>query len=258
MAQNAGPLKQLGLARRFHKEAEVAVALDPKRFDAQDALLMFFLKAPGVMGGGKDKAQAKVAEIAKLDPVKGAFAHARLALANHDSAAALADYRRAVALVPNDYEPRITLANALAARNDWVGAEREATEAKRLDSGRAGSYALMAMIEAHRGGWSDLDAVLAESEKNVPGNLNPYYQAARTLLADNRELPRAERYLRHYLSVPPEGGTPAWSAAHWRLGLVLEKQGRKPEAIAELEAAVRARPPYEPASKDLKRLKKAG
>ena len=39
------------------------------------------------------------------------------------------------------------------------------------------------------------------------------------------------------------------------LGLLLEKQGRKAEAIAELEQAVRMNPDFENAKKDLKRLK---
>jgi hypothetical protein len=39
------------------------------------------------------------------------------------------------------------------------------------------------------------------------------------------------------------------------LGLALEKQGRKPEAIAALETAVRMDGSFEPAKKDLKRLK---
>jgi hypothetical protein len=38
------------------------------------------------------------------------------------------------------------------------------------------------------------------------------------------------------------------------LGLVLEKKGRKPEAIAEVETALRLKPDLEEAKKDLKRL----
>jgi hypothetical protein len=40
-AQRAGVLSRLGLARRFKREAETAVALDPKHVDARIALMEF-------------------------------------------------------------------------------------------------------------------------------------------------------------------------------------------------------------------------
>ena len=61
--------------------------------------------------------------------------------------------------------------------------------------------------------------------------------------------------MRTYLSQDPEGLTPPLSAAHWRLALILEKEGRKADAIKELEEALRLEPDFENAKKDLKRLK---
>ncbi|RPJ55307.1 MAG: tetratricopeptide repeat protein [Acidobacteria bacterium] len=43
--------------------------------------------------------------------------------------------------------------------------------------------------------------------------------------------------------------------AHWRLALTLEKLNRKPEAIHELQSALRLAPDFEEAKRDLKRLK---
>jgi hypothetical protein len=40
------------------------------------------------------------------------------------------------------------------------------------------------------------------------------------------------------------------------LGQVLEKEGKKADAVAELEAAVRLQPDLKPAKDDLNRLKK--
>ena len=45
-----------------------------------------------------------------------------------------------------------------------------------------------------------------------------------------------------------------FAAAVW-LGLVMEKQGRKREAVAELEAAARMRPDHKGIKQDLKRIK---
>ena len=89
----------------------------------------------------------------------------------------------------------------------------------------------------------------------MPDNLNTYYQAGRVLQTRGADLPRAERYFRKYLTQPPEGGMPAHAAAHWRLGLTLEKAGRKADALAELQEAVRQNRNFEPAQKDLKRLR---
>jgi tetratricopeptide (TPR) repeat protein len=74
-------------------------------------------------------------------------------------------------------------------------------------------------------------------------------------LNTGKEQPRAEGYLRHYLASEPEIGSPSWAAARWRLGLVLEKQGKKTEAVAEIQTAVQLDPKLEDAKKDLKRLR---
>jgi tetratricopeptide (TPR) repeat protein len=43
--------------------------------------------------------------------------------------------------------------------------------------------------------------------------------------------------------------------AHSSLGLICEKEGRKPEAIAELQTALRLNPDFEAAKQDWKRIK---
>jgi hypothetical protein len=64
--------------------------------------------------------------------------------------------------------------------------------------------------------------------------------------------------LRKYLTQEREAGAPTHGVAQWRLGLVLEHQGRKADAIAAIEAAVKAEPSLDSAKKDLKRLKTSG
>ena len=255
-ASDAGPLRQIGLARRFKQEADAAVALDPRRFDAQWGLMVFYYKAPGIAGGNKGKARAQAERIAALDPARGELARAELAAMAKDTRTAFTHWRKAVELAPDNYEARFTLASQLAAHNDWTGAEQHALEAERIDPARSGGYALVAAVDAHAERWSDLDAVLEASRAAVPGNLNPYYQAARRLILDDRELPRAERYLRLYLAAEAEGDTPPLAAAHWRLGQALEKQGKKDEAIAEIQIALKANPDLDGAKQDLKRLKR--
>jgi len=75
------------------------------------------------------------------------------------------------------------------------------------------------------------------------------------LSGDGQQLSRAESCFRKYLTQPPEAGKPSLAAAHWRLALVLEKQGRKDEARGELQTAVKLDPNLKEAQQDLKRLK---
>jgi len=133
-------------------------------------------------------------------------------------------------------------------------AEKYADESLQLNDGRVEPYTVLAQVYANEQRWNDLDAIVAKSEKYVPDSFGAHYQAARILLAIGKDLPRAERYFRKYLTMEPEGEQPPWAGAHWRLGLVLEKEGRKAEAIAELQQALQLAPDYKPAKDDLKRL----
>jgi tetratricopeptide (TPR) repeat protein len=113
---------------------------------------------------------------------------------------------------------------------------------------------VLAIVFVQTDRWADLDAILAKSEAAVPDDFTPYYQAGRVLLATNKDPARAERYFRKYLTIPPELRAPTHAHAFWRLGNVLEKQGRKNEAIEALRTALRMKPDLEQAKKDLKRL----
>src|SRR5262249_40571685 len=105
--------------------------------------------------------------------------------------------------------------------------------------------------------WSDLDAVIAQSEKIAPDDLAPYYFAAQALVETSQDLPRAEKYLARYVSQEPEGRQPDRVQTKWLLAMLYEKNGRTPDAIRELEAAVRLRPDLEAVKKDLKRLRRS-
>ena len=110
-------------------------------------------------------------------------------------------------------------------------------------------------ITAAQERWADLDAVLTEAEKQIPDNLSPFLRVAGTLQNTGKDLLRAERYARKYLSQEPEPTASSHAVAHWRLGLVLEKEGRKADAVAEVETATKMDPNFTQAQKDLKRLR---
>ncbi|HKS95043.1 MAG TPA: hypothetical protein VJV74_02795, partial [Terriglobia bacterium] len=255
-AERASLFSKAGWARRFKSEAEKAASLDPHDLDSRFALLEYDLEAPRLMGGGKDKAQAMAAEIAKIDPAQGALAEARRA---HDAKNADEEeswYRKALAAAPHNYDVLVSAAGFYGSdtRKQFDLAEKYARQALGVHRRRVPAYSSLAVACAGEQHWADLDDALAKAEKNVSSDLSPYYQAGRILLVTGTDLARAERYFRKYLSAEPEGEAPTLAHAHWRLGLVLEKEGHKPEAIVELETAVRLKPDLDAAKKDLKRL----
>src|SRR5215471_9279580 len=225
MAQNASVFRQMGLGRTFKKECDAALAIDPNHVEALKNIMQFYLHAPGVIGGDRTKAHGIADQLMKLDPVEGYQAHVMVG-----------GYLGGVKL--KRYEE----------------AERHAREAIRIHPDRAGAHSLLAAVLVREDKWPDLDAALAQAEKDDPDNLYPLFRAANNLLDRKVDLPRAERYFRKYLTLEPEAHMPNFAAAHWRLGLVLEQEGRKPDAIAEWQTAVKLDPNSQ-AKQDLKRVK---
>src|SRR5262249_11404091 len=150
-------------------------------------------------------------------------------------------YRAAVEKDPKNVEARIALAAWLAVpwRQKWDEVEKNAHAAVEAAPDRATPYAVLAGVYAHQQRWSELEAVLGEADAACPDNRYPWYQAGRMMLIDGTDLARAEKCFRRFLEIEPEPNGPGLAHGRWRLGLVLEKQGHKNEAIAELEAALK-------------------
>jgi tetratricopeptide (TPR) repeat protein len=221
-------LQQVLLARRFRKEIDAALALDPRDTQAWRDLLEFYLLAPGIIGGDARLATETAGRLRAIDPVAGLLAQARLAAFRKQPADAEASLRRAADAQPPSYRARVALAefriDAVPPRFD--DARKPAEEALALDPGRVDAYAMLAEIHAALEQWTELEGVLAAAAKDVPDDLAPFYRAAVRLLASARDLPRAERYLRTYLAQPPEGNAPSAADARAQLRLVLAKEGR--------------------------------
>jgi len=208
------------------------------------------------MGGDKKKAAEFSERLMRVDATQGWIVKAGIASDEKDSVAAERDLRQAVA-VGGQPGAKLALANYLSRR--WRKPDesaRLASEVVEAEPWRAGAWALLAMSQAAQRQYADLDATLARAESAVPGNLGPHYQAARVLIVEKGDAARAEALLRRYLAREPEIGTPSHAAARWRLAQALEREGRKPEAIAELETALELDPKLDAAKSDLKRLRK--
>jgi hypothetical protein len=217
-ARHSGIFHQIALARRFKKEIDIAIVLDPRDLQALRDLLEFYLLAPGIAGGDKGKARIMAEQIGRINAASGYSAQARLAIFNGEKDTVVeALLRRAVDAEPGNYRARTALASFYADHANAEGAEREALQAVQIDAGRAEGYAILAEIDAAAGRWGDLDSALTAAEKEVPDDLAPFYRAGEALLRVNRSMDRAVRYFQKYAGGQPEGNAPTVADAQGKL-----------------------------------------
>ncbi len=200
---------------------EKAIQLDPANVEVRRELIRYYVVAPGIGGGGNDKAEAQVAKIAALDPLKGTLARGLYCELTKRSAEAEAAYRKAVELDGNAAEPTLALGNFLGGQKRWAEAR--------------------ALIEK----WLTAD----------PGNAIAIYQVGRLSSISGEELEKGIVYLDRFLSSPPPADGPSWADAHWRKGLIFEKLRKLPDAIAEYRMVLKLRPGHRGATRELRRLK---
>ena len=102
-AQKASGFGKFGFAKKCRLAYEKAVELAPANLDARSSLLMYYQNAPGLMGGGVDKAYAQAAEIKKIDPARGRLAYASVYTADKKYDQALAEFDAVLRSSPDDY-----------------------------------------------------------------------------------------------------------------------------------------------------------
>lgn len=218
-AEDANPLTAFSLARKVKTEFERAVALDPNNFPARADLSEFYLEAPNFLGGDKNKARQQADFMARRDPALAHYINARIEEKQGNSGAEV-EYKKAIAA---SNEPA----------HYWVE---------------------LAHFYRRTGRFSEMEAAVSQSLGAArPGDVTEFDSAA-LLLHAGRNFAGATQMLRHYVSQqdPSEDG-PVFEA-HYLLGILLEKQGKKKEAVIEFMAAVTLAPQYKPARDALVRV----
>ena len=183
-----------GLAKKVRNEFEKAVALDPNDWAARTDLAEFYLEAPGIVGGGQDKARAQAAALDGLNPAKAHWVRARLAEKNKDNGTAEEEYRAAI----------------------------EATH------GGANAWLNLAGFYRKTGRFDDMHEALRHAAGAPMDQPEVLVDAASTLLRANRDLPFATQLLRRYLASNTVEEAPPFKV-HYMLGNILEKQGDRRE-----------------------------
>jgi tetratricopeptide (TPR) repeat protein len=222
-ASHAAMFSALSLARKARKEFEKAVELDNKNFSAYQALIEFDCSAPGIAGGGEDKARPEIARLAALDTAEGHYAAGNCRRQKKDFTAADAEFAQALELRPKSVELIYDI----------------------------GDYA-MKQSQAET-----LAIVAEQGEAIAPSDPRSLFYRAVALIIKNEHPDDSERLLVQYLKRAPlrNGFPPPWRVHEWR-GRLYENQQNLQAAIQEYETALKLEPKNKNVREALKRLKK--
>ncbi len=220
-ADRAGFMSAAGLAKKVRSEFERAVELDPKSWQARTDLAEFYFEAPGIVGGGKDKARAQADVLASLIPAMAHYINGRIAEKNKDTATAEREYRAAI----------------------------EASH------GGAHAWLNLALFYRHQNRLDEMEQALRTMESRPLDRPESLMDGGSILLRTGRNYALGIELVRRYLSGPTVEEGPAFKA-HYTLGQLLEKQGDRSAAAQEYRAALALAREYTRAQEALKRIER--
>jgi tetratricopeptide (TPR) repeat protein len=219
-ADHTGFVKAAGLAGKVRTQFEQAVEFAPDSWEARTDLAEFYVEAPAMVGGGKDKARAQADLLASINPAMEHWVRARIAEKDKNEAAAEQEYRAAIDASHGGVRAWLNL---------------------------AGFY-------RHSDRLADMEQALQNLETHPLDHPAALVDGASLLLRTDRNYPLAVRLLRRYLSsLSTVEEAPAFKA-HCLLGELLEKQGDRAAAAEEYRTALSMAHSYRPAEDGLKRV----
>jgi tetratricopeptide (TPR) repeat protein len=220
-ADHASMLSAYGWARKTQKEFEAATQLDPDNFEATQNLIEYDCAAPGMVGGGEDKAQPLIQRLMSKDAAEGHYATGVCRMHKKDSVTADAEYAKAL--------------------------ESKPKTAKRIYD--IGDYFLQ------RKNAAQLLAVADAGEQLAPQDPRGKFYRSVGLILQGKQPGEAEKLLREYIATAPmySDNPRPWTAHYW-LGKLQESQKNRAAARSEYEAALKLNGKYKPAQEALKQL----
>lgn len=222
-AMSASVFSKMSWAKKCREAWEKAVEIDPSALEPRLELLRYYLMAPGIAGGGVEKARGQAARIASIDATQGYIAAGTIADHEKKPAEAEAAYRKAAETDPKGTQGPVSLASFFARQKRW--AEARVIFEKRVSGDPNDAFAI--------------------------------YQLGRISYLSEEEMEKGIAHFDRFLALPAPKDGPTHADARWRKGLLLEKLGRRPAAIAEYREALKADPGHRGARRELERLKAA-
>ena len=205
-AMSAGMFWIMGNASKIRDAFKKAVELDPKNVDARFSLLQFYMQAPSVAGGGKDKAQALIAETTKVSADAAKLMQAQMDASDKEFAKA-----EAVALAP--------LSGDAA---DLIDRQR-------------GLLVNLANAQLREKRFAEATRLFAEVQKRYPANEWGNYGMARTLQEQGKHSDALGWFEKSMAQKPG-------AHVHYRMAQSWQALSEKTKAIAAYERALKFKP----------------
>jgi tetratricopeptide (TPR) repeat protein len=215
-ADNASFIAAFNLAKKTRAEFEQAVSLNPTDGEALTDLGEFYTSAPGVVGGGIDKAQSLIGRLEKVDPAR---AH-------------------------------ILLGRIAESRNDTGTAEREFKEAAAMSAHPAFAWMALASFYRKHRRVNDMETAVETGYKAAQRDRHAgvaLFNGASILFQGKRNFSLAERMLEEYLTNYPKTEEGPAFAAYTRLAKVKAQLGDKNGAWQARADALKLAHDYKPA-----------
>lgn len=218
--QTVSFMERGALAPKAKESLEKAVELNPENVDALVYLGSYCLNAPPVAGGSVKKAAEYAEQVKILDPSRG----------------------------------HPLMAQVFVKNKDYESAEKEYMALLEMNRHDADSHYQLGFFYQTAEWWDKASAAFEKALEIEPKHMNALYQMGRTGVFSGENLNRAAECLKLYLTLEPGPGSPTLGNAHWRLGMIYEKQGNEDLAKAEYEAALKLDPNDTNAKEALEKL----
>lgn len=220
-ASRSGWWSALGLAKKSRKEFETAVRLDERNFSAMQAMIEFDCSAPGIAGGGDEKARPEIQRLSELDAAEGHYAAGNCRRQKKDYAAADAEFQKALALNPKSVDLIYDIGDYYMKRDQAQG----------------------------------LAIVVKEGERAATADPRGDFFRAVILVLLKQNQAEAGKTFRDYIArTPKRNNYPSKAIAHYWLGRIQENQNDTASAKKEYQQAINLEPKNKYANEALKRL----
>lgn len=219
-AQNVSFFKQMRLAGKIRDAFERSVELDGDNIEARSGLITYYVNAPGIAGGSKEKALQQAREISKRNTFRGHLAMAAVYQSQGDDKATEREYRAAIKHSPDEMSAYLALGIFM------TGKER----------------------------FDEAMEVYETALKSNPGDMGITYQLGRTASISGDYPERGEAAFTRYLEHTPLPDEPGLDWANYRLGLIYQNQGKTKQAKYYYEQALTLNANHPEAKKALKKV----
>lgn len=216
-------LGAMGWAKKTHREFEIAVELDPHNLEAQRDLIRFEINAPGMVGGGDDRALKHIEALEKIDAEQGQLARGEF----------------------------------FATKKRFPEADGVFGKILESNSEHAGVFFEVSDYYRDRSNSEKMAEAIDKAERIDGDDRRLKYYKGVLLVIQKQRPSEAEMLLKSYIAtVPDNSDLPAHAAAFEWLGKLYESLGRVSEAAQDYRLSLTLDPHNKEVEDDLKRVEK--